>query len=677
MKSTPSTKESETIELVTTRVNPVGLRFERTQMEELWLKCMAFWSGKQHFYIEGGQLRDLAADMSEHTVLYKANKCRAAVLRAVAKVQNVNATMRVRPASGSIKHRELAKLCDRLVEHQREVGDFRWTQTMSTLWKAICGSAFIKVYWNPDKGDPDRFFYGDAAKTTPIPEAMLSPMEVQEKEKQGLFLDLPPGEVQTAVVSPFAFFHDWTSRDKSVMGCRWAAERHYLDIPVVAEAFEIDEKDLQPDEGYNGLVNYEEAIAFMCSNVNTSPFMWNTPEDKRGRRCMYVEMWERPSRQYKRGRRIVYAGGKVLYDGENPYAASRSGLLHIPYVKDDWVPHPGRFWGASLMEDLTSPQYNLNDSRAKLAQHMRVFGQASTFVDDTTQLDTDNMTLEPGAVYKIPAGSKVQAGPTPQLPPEVLQFGELCEKDLLDAAAQSEIGADSLPGQMRSGEAIRLMNEERHVTLSIPAETTVRVSRDVGRMMLELGKLFYDERRMLRYLGEDQQWEVRYFTGADITSDIVVIGQPDVSDTLANQRSEMLDSVAAGAFNPQFDDETRTLILKGLHFNTSDEFMTSKLLAERNQEREIEMMIADPRRFMDRPFPVRPYENHEVEMRVLVRFMYGERFRSLDPDTQSIIEMHYQMHMMALAQQMQEQQAIMPQQEQRAPKGTPSQPRPK
>lgn len=64
-------------------------------------------------------------------------------------------------------------------------------------------------------------------------------------------------------------------------------------------------------------------------------------------------------------------------------------------------------------------------------------------------------------------------------------------------------------------------------------------------------------------------------------------------------------------------------------------------------------------------------------MRVLVRFMYGERFRSLDPDTQSIIEMHYQMHMMALAQQMQEQQAIMPQQEQRAPKGTPSQPRPK
>lgn len=674
----PSTRDFETIQMLNQRVNPVGLRYERIQMEERWLKDMAFWSGKQLFAIENGQLRDLEFDTSEHTIRYRANKCRGAVLRAVSKVMNVNAKCRVYPKSGDGRHMELAMLSEKILDHQRKVCDWTWTQTMATMWKAICGSAFVKVYWNPDKGDPDRFYFGDASLKGVIPEAMLSPAEIQQKEQDGLFTDIPPGDVATAVCSPFAFFQDWTSRDKSILGCQWVAERHYLDIPLIAQAFEINEDELQPDDGYNGLINYEEAIAFMSSGNGLAPINWNIPEDKRGKRCMYVEMWQRPNREYKKGRRIVYAGGKVLLDADNPYIGDRTGLLHLPFVKDDWVPHPGRFWGASLMEDLTSPQFNLNESRSKLLQHMRVFGQASTFVEDTTQIDSDNMTLEPGAIYKIPAGSKVQTGPLAQLPPEVLQIGELCERDLMDAAAQSEIAGDKLPGQLRSGEAIRMMNEERNITLSIPALTTVRTTCDVGKMLLTLGKLFYDERRLLRYLGEDNQWEIRYFTGADINNDLQIIGQPDISDTLSAQKSGMLDALAAGAFNPELDNNTRTLIMRGLRFNTSEEFFNVKLQASRNQQREIEMMIADPARYMDRPFPVMEWEDHETEMQFLVNFMYSERFKALDPDTQSIIDMHYQMHRSVLTQQMAQQaQAAAALQSTPAPKGTPSQPRAK
>ena len=674
MADVPNTKDADTIEMVRMRVMPPNARYERMPWEQQNLINMKFWSGSQRFAMVNGIPREMEEDESEHSVRYRANKCRGAVLRAVAKVQNVNATFRARPTFGDARHRELAYVSEKVLDHQRDVADWQWTQTLSTLWKAICGSSFVKVYWNPDKGDPDRFFYGDASLQTAIPEVMLSRPQVQEYEKNGWFEDVPTGDVATAICSPFAFFHDWTSRDKSIAGCRWVAERHYLDIPVIAEAFGIDESELQPDENIDGLLNYEEAVAFMSSG-SAYPMNWMSPAEKRGKRCMYVEMWERPSRAHKRGRRIVYAGGKILLNIDNPYAADRSGLLHLPYVKDDWVPHPGRFWGASLMEDLTSPQFNLNESRSKLATHMRVFGQAATFVDEMSDIDTDNMTLAPGAVYKIPNGSRVQAGPAPQLPPEVLQFGSLCEGDLMSCAAQSEIDGAKLPGQMRSGEAVRLMNDERSVTLSIPAMTTVRTARDVGRMLLTLGQMFYDEKRLLRYMGDDNQWEIRYFTGADLTNDLVVIGQPDISDTLQARESKMLDAVAAGAFNPQLDEETRMLILKGLNYHTSDEFFTVKILAERQQEREIEQIIADPARFMDRPYPVRPWEDHKTEMRVCQRFMYGERFQALPPDTKSAIEMHMQMHEQYLMLQMQAMAEAAPSTP--APKGQPSQPRAK
>ena len=77
-------KASATREMISKRVNPQGLRLERVNQEELWLKNMAFFSGKQHFYIEGGVIFDAVATTPEHEVLYKFNICRMSVLRETA-----------------------------------------------------------------------------------------------------------------------------------------------------------------------------------------------------------------------------------------------------------------------------------------------------------------------------------------------------------------------------------------------------------------------------------------------------------------------------------------------------------------------------------------------------------------------------------------------------------------
>lgn len=128
----------------------------------------------------------------------------------------------------------------------------------------------------------------------------------------------------------------------------------------------------------------------------------------------------------------------------------------------------------------------------------------------------------------------------------------------------------------------------------------------------------------------------------------------------------MLDAVQGGAFNPQFDEETRTLILSGLHYNTSDEFMRRKLQSKRNQEREIQEMLATPEKWIGKGYPVMKWENHEVEARECVAFMYTEEFRKLDPERQALISQHWEQHM-AFVQQALEAQMRM----QALLKGTP------
>ncbi len=649
--------EGELIQMIDKRVGLHESRLERLALEESWISNVAFWSGKQRFFFEQGRLYDAALDNPDEAVQYKVNLVRSRVLAACAKVLAVNAKFRVRPPTGTSRDRELAQLSEKVFDHIREVTDFEWHLMMATMWKAVCGSSFLKIQWDPMKGDPDRFYLSDPQSRRVIPEQMLTPAMKAEKDQSNLFEDYAPGDISVSVLSPFAAFQDTSSRDSQMAGCQWFAEKHYVDIDRIAERFGMDPKDIQPMEADAGLRNYEEAIAFMSNGSGLSLVDWAQPEDKRGKRTQYVELWQRPSKQYPKGMRVVYAGGRILNLNragglDNPYAADRTGWAHIPYVKDDWCPHPGRFWGASLVEDLIGPQYYLNASRTVMMQFMETFGLPNTYVGDQAGIDTDNMPVGGGRIYQVNEVSsfKVQHGPPPQIPPDVARFMDVCEADLNKAAAQSEINADGLPGQLRSGSAVRAINEERFITLTVPGKSTLRTVRDAGKIALALGKMYYGEKRLMRYLGEDNEWVVEEFNGADLRNDFVIVGNPSVADTVASGREEMLDALQAGAFNPQFDEQTRALILKGLHYNTSDEFIKRTLQAERNQEREIQEMIKDPLKYGDEGYPVMEWEDHAKESAVIIAYMYTPEFKRLPVQTQALITDHWKKHQMFIQQ---------------------------
>lgn len=246
--------QSETVEMLLKRIDPSGMRVERYRVEEGWLKNMMYFSGQHYFYIEDGRIVDATHDIPTHRVLYKVNLTRMAVQRAAAKVLNVNAKFRCAPKSGDARHLNIAETSERVFDHLRNVTGYNdVTSLVGTMWAAICGSGFYKVYWDPFQGEPDRFYFDSKEKPSVVPQAFLSETDMREKDRAGLFEDIAKGEVAIDALSPFGVIHDWTSRDKSVRGCHWMGEKHFVDIDRVAERWNVDPEDLQSEDSTNGL----------------------------------------------------------------------------------------------------------------------------------------------------------------------------------------------------------------------------------------------------------------------------------------------------------------------------------------------------------------------------------------------------------------------------------------
>lgn len=641
--------EGDIVEMVRKRVGFNELRPERHQLEDAMLIQLMYYSGKQQFYYEQRQFIDAVQYADPEMARYQINLMRSRILDACARVLNVNAEFRARPEGASAKQRELAALSDRVYDHIRIVTDFEHVRSLAELWAAITGAGYLYCQWDPTIGEPDRFYKLDRKTSAVIPEVLLTPDMREEKDRDGLFEDLPKGDLKVSCESPFSIYEDTSARDAGVAGCRWIARRHWVDVDVVAEHFDMDVKDIPTDEPTQGIRNYEEAIAFMSTGVGISPYAWAVPPDKQGKRTNYTEMWERPSRLHPRGRRICLAGTTVLnYKRrgglDNPYAGDRSGWAHLPFVKVDWVEQPGRWTGSGLAEDMMSAQHYLNKSRSLVAQFQEDRGLPDTFISDSSGLDTDNMRAGGGKIYKISdqaAARGVLNGPVPQMPREVAEFGSVALNDLNMAAAQSPVDAAKLPGQVRSGSGIRAINEDRFMSLTFPARNSVRAARDAGRCLLAIGKLYYGKGRLLKYQDGGAEWVVEEFSGADLVTDLQITAEPSVTDTIGTRRAEMLDMVQAQAFDPTMREEDREMLFAAMALNAPVEFVARKLSAKRHAELVIHELSTDFTRWIPEGYPVFEWQEHAREAREVVAYMYTNEFRRLDPMAQSLITKYW------------------------------------
>lgn len=711
--------DADADELVRARVAPGTQKAARRPHDNMVLKNRAYYFGKQYFAQDSltGRLRDVP-----HRAYYKANIVKGNVGRSVAVVRSAHGEFSCAPTKNTRQARHAAWASSKLFEHICDHTGMDAKRMLASTQAAIDGAVFWKVWWDPTRGQGKRFYWADQTGAKVLgydPGASVR----AALEEEGRYDDQAEGDISVAVVPYFQCFWDWQARDEGLEGCAWFDQGQVVTMDWIEETFGSS-KGVAPDEDKSSSLYYHELVSFLSSSMLRDPTTSDPVEsDLEAQTTTLHEMWERPSpRNGMLGRYIVWAGGKILVNRDNPY---RDTGYAIPFWKQDWDLAPGRFLGLSLVEDLTNPQFQRNRMVSNVIEHVNVFGHPAIIVRKGSGLPTGTYALQPGVVYDTAnPQNDINTGPTPTLPKEVIEALSIAKGDMAEISSQAALDATKLPAQIRGAPGLEVILDERNKGLMAPAVNSLLALCQVGRMMLALAKKHYDEDRVVSYIGEDKRFRAMMFARADINTDLRVLLDPSrILASPAAAKARVMEGVQLGIYDTVNNPDDKIAVLKALEFSGADELIADRLLEEENQEREIQEMIDNPTAWigervdafapagggmgaqdpgaapgagsegvegaggevsqgpapgampMHAGYPVNEFDDHRAHARVLLRFLRSEEYRDLDLLTQTVLLHHYRMHQMALQAQM-AQQMMMVQATQGAPgqKGKASQP---
>lgn len=696
--------EDEASQRVDKLVDLAGRHSQRYPFERTALRNRLYFLGK-HWFIEDqktGFFREPKL-VGSNKVLYKANLLLGNVLRSMLTIAGSTGEFTVPPAKNTREAKKAAWTATKLFEHlSYQVGMSELDQT-ACLMAALDGSVVWKVYWDPDTGEPVRSWYPDYAGGKAV--AAISDTEKKQLEEDGKYEDRRRGDVRVELKSIFEFWWDWKARDRGLRDAEWCCEVSLMSRDWLREVYGAKVDDIPGSNGREeGALYYNELVSFMAGQFGASADLSQNEPSKDDERVLVRALWEVPKPSNGNlGRYIVKGGNVLLENRDNP---NRATDYPLPFVRQNWITCPGRFWGISLAENLTSPQRQYNLARSKKIQHQNVYGQPMTFIPEGWNVPEDVITLEPGAVrrYNASAGGNLQQGPVPMMPKEVAENAFEARAEMAEISSQQSVDAEgsNAPGQMRSGAALEAFFAEKNKVLIHPAENFLLSKELVGRHMLALAHKNYSDERIVHYVGEDRRWRALHLKRSDIQTDLrVVIDRGKMLQSPAMVRARIMELLQLGTLNPADPDE-REAILKAMEFQIADELVSDRLVEEENQEREIEEMLADPVSWIQprtdmmapqeawkpdeatgqpvppqkRGYPTNPHDDDRIHSRTLTRFMRSEEFRELDPISQSLLLLHQQEHDAKIQAAMM-QQLMMQQATQGAPgqKGAPSQPK--
>lgn len=657
--------DAEAADLVLARVDVRNESPERQPFDRMMLRNRAFYFGKQSFVEDPrtGRLRD-PASLPPGRVLYRNNFIKGDVQRAMLTVTGARGEFVVPPKDNTRQARHAAWVSTKLFEHTSRALRMEQKEQIATLFACIDGSVIWKPTWDPDRGEPDRFYWADTTGKRVIVDP--DPRTKAEKEEAGHYDDLPPGDVGLEIWPMLQFDWDWRAREGGIEDCYWISFKQAVSMQYVEEQWPEKAHLVKPDETLQGALYYNEAISFMASNY--APLStYRSRQDEQEEQVIVVEMWERPSpKNGNQGRKIVWAGDAIMENRDNVY---RKTHFPLPAVKQDWNVAPGRFLGLSLVEDLTSLQRHHNRAAGKLIEHGDVFGAPAIFVPEHSGIPVGHYAVQPGCVYTYkPAAGKIETGPTPELPKEIAEVVAMTRQAAAEITSQQSLDGSKLPGQLRSGPALETILDERNKSLVHAATQFLIAKALVGQQLLELEHRYYSPNRVIKYVGEDKRFRVLSFSMADVQTDLhVIIDRSKILSSPTSERARMTEALQAGALDPINNPNDKIDVFKVLEFGTVQDMITDRLQEEENAEREILEMnetweeLIQPRADMmapqeidqetGRPMPrivrglsTNPYDDDETHVRVHLRFVRSEEFRALEPKAQSVHLLHLEEH---------------------------------
>ena len=681
--TTPSQKEAETVAWADDAIDSTQWSQYKQAFERQWMVNILQYQGVTNVRWDGVAQQFKKDGRSD----YVSNRIAQKVDGIVALMTSAMPEFSAKPGSARHEDRVAARVATRLCEDYYRSTLAKEKEERLVLWSALTGAGFL---YNTGKEDNQtkRRLYKDPMTGAYVPADALSEYERIALEQEGDFLDVSDIEPDIEVLSPYAvnFDPEATTIDEA----RFMVHVEEVSIDYVFERFGVI---VGPDSLPPQMVSYRERLATFYGTIgagltwNSRSLLGDTSTNTERETTVLKEVVFKPYvqkqrngkwKEYPKGRYVVVAGGRVMYDGDNPFweAGFKNGF---PVSMFGWRPMPGRFWPKSYVEDLIAPARAYNETRRAAIESFRTMGMPKWVTAKGSQLRKGQFDDRSGEVltYNPHAGP----APAPVLPRSidgnaVNHLIMAAQADLEDASGIHDLLSAKVPSNMRSGPAMELAME------SDVTDLTPKMRRLKGCIENALTNLVRAAGTML---GDDAIVQITGARPGDVSTfraslvrgvrSIEIIPGSFAVRSKAAVQEKILNAIQAGALDPASNRGDREVVMRGLEFN---EFHTELTRTERQRdtaELENEAMSA--------PVPlakfpsINDFDDDEIHIEVHASFIQSDDFRRLPPAQQSAILGHRMKHVQRRQQAQQAQmEALLVAKGAPGPKGTPSPPKP-
>lgn len=624
-------------------------KMARTRTEREWYRNMAMLDGRQYLIQipdgRPGAGKFITPPAPPHRVRSVTNKLRPIYRTELARVTSQKPNASVVPASSDDDDLFAAQAGEQIWESLYQNKKIGQVFARTAHWILVCGTGFMKVWWDQNKLDPATKMKGDICYAEVSPFHLFVP-DLREIEIEN----------QMYVINAYTKPVEWLRRFYG--------------------------KELKPET-----VSASEILESAYLNLEGS----NEPDS-----VLCLEAWLKPGahRLFPNGGYVCLAGSEILH-------ISREGLPYAhqeyPFTKFEHIP-TGKFYADSVLKDLTDLQREYNRTRSQIIESKQRMAKPQLLAYKGS-IDPSKITTEPGQVILARPGLPLpQPMPLQPLPNYVLQELEIIKADMEDISGQHQVSKGAAPPGVTAATAISFLQEKDDSLLSHTYSSIEYGFEKIGRQSLSHVVQFWDMQRTVKTTGSDGAFDAITLKGSDIASgtDIRMEAGSALPTSKAARQALLMDLMKFGYIQP--DDGLKMMDIGGvqklyqqlkvdesqaqrenLRMRKLDdqEILQYEAMGQQQEQMQSPEMLmgapADPMQadpMQQQPqapvdpnsvdvntgeplaqgplVPVNTWDNHAVHIEVHNRFRKTQAFEVLSDPIKRQFELHVQMHAQSL-----------------------------
>lgn len=488
-------------------------RKERANLERSWQLNMNFLAGNQYCKINArGEIDDEGSEFFwQNKQVF--NHIAPLIETRLAKFSKLRPKLFVRPKTDNDKDVEGATVAEKIVEQAFSDCDVEQIVKKVTVWSETCGSGFYKVIWNNDGGEN---------------LGSIDGKQVYE------------GNVEILPISPFEIFPD-SVFNQEIDDCDSIIHARAVPVKRIKEKYGVD------------MVGGEIGVFNLVAGGTVSNFSQN--QATLSNSAVVIEKYQRPCKEFPKGRLITVAGGKLLYYGELPYCNGKDKTRTFPFIKQDAVTTAGSFFGTSIIERLIPVQRSFNAVKNRKHEFLNRLSMGVLTVEDGSvdveDLQTDG--LSPGKVLVYRQGAKApEIMNQTTLPLDFTEEENKLINEFITISGISDVSSSSTNASLSSGSALQLLIEQDNERLLMPAENLRKCYVELAKHVIRLYSQFSSGIRTVKYYDAFNKTRIGYVNSELVRSDDVFIkGDSEFLYSEVQRKELIYKLVSSGILNDQ------------------------------------------------------------------------------------------------------------------------------